>query len=160
MKHKAKKKRKGMKKLLPNTLTKEQWAGVLGEFHNTCALKENGKQITKEHFIPLSTGHGGTTIENIYPMEANLNVDKSGKNPFKWVKSQPQHIQHNFRHKLVPYLAEINGMGVKEFEDYTNWCFEHPRTQKQVAIDNEIGLTSKDLFYASVAITHSLSETA
>ena len=146
-KQRAKRNRNEMKKILKNDLTEEQWKKVLNEFGGTCAFSGHGDVITKEHFIPVNTGHGELTTGNIVPMESLLNSDKSSQNPFEWIKKQNQEIRRRFFKEIVPYLAKENKMSPKEYEFYVKWCFEHQRTRNQVIIDNKLGLSSKDVFY-------------
>ena len=146
-KQRAKRNRNEMKKILKNDLTEEQWKKVLNEFGGTCAFCGHGDKITKEHMIPVVTGHGELTTGNIIPMESVLNSEKSNENPFVWIKKQNQEIQRRFYKHIVPYLAKENKMSPKEYEFYVKWCFEHQRTRNQVIIDNKLGLSSKDVFY-------------
>ena len=139
-------KRRTIEKALEHTLTKEQWTETLEHFNYSGALT-GSDDIHLEHFIPLSSGHGGTCIENCYPMNSTLNLSKNDSNPFEWIKIQPEDIQDNFYNVLVPYLADKNNMSVDEFTAYVNYCMEHKRTVEQIKVDNEAGITSKDLFY-------------
>ena len=143
-------KRRAKKKALPANLTAKQWDKIMKDFNNSCALTGEKENIHQEHFIPLSIMHGGTTKENMYPMKGHLNISKHNKNPFEWIKEQPEEYQNNFYNNLVPYLAKKNKMQVKEYEDFVYWCFANPRTLEQAEKDNEEGLTSKNLFYQSI----------
>ena len=142
--------RRAKKKALPADLTAKQWDKNMKYFNYSCALTGKKENIHQEHFIPISILHGGTTEENMYPMEGCLNVSKSNKNPFEWIKEQPEEYQNNFHNNLVPYMAKKNKMQVKEYEDFVYWCFANPRTLEQAEKDNKEGLTSKDLFYQSI----------
>ena len=142
-------KRRAIKKALPSDLTAEQWEQILNDFENKCALTENIENVSLEHFLPLSIGHGGTTIGNVYPMNLNLNTSKNNKNPLKWIKTQDEKLQQIFYNVLIPYLAKQNGMDISTFKEFVNWCFKNPRTKEQVESDNEKGLNSIDLFYMS-----------
>lgn len=141
--------RKAFRNELPNNLTQEEWDKILNKFDNKCVLTGDSKNISLEHFIPLSIGHGGTYKGNVYPMSLSLNIVKSNKNPFKWIKSQDSKIQHVFYNVLVPYLAKQNNMDTKTFRRYVNWCFKNKRTLEQIESDNAKGLDSIDLFYMS-----------
>lgn len=117
-------KRRAMLKSLPNTLTNEDWNNILKDFNNCCALSNSSERISMEHFIPVSSGFGGTTKGNVYPMNLSLNISKSDKNPFEWIKTQPEEYQDNFYNVLVPYLAGQNNMSLEEFTKYVYSCFE------------------------------------
>ena len=142
--------RRAREKSLPDDLKPETRTKIFAHFNNTCPISGANTNLHHEHFIPLCVGHGGTTAENIYPMEGSLNLSKNGSNPFEWIKSQPQEYQENFYNILVPYLAKVNNMEVAKFTDFVYWCFDNPRTPEQTEADNEKGLTSKDLFYNSL----------
>lgn len=72
--------RRTILKRLPSDLTAEEWIAIKSRFDFKCALS-NSEDITLEHFIPSSIGHGGTTIYNCYPLGASLNYSKNSKNP-------------------------------------------------------------------------------
>ena len=145
--------REAMKKALPHDLTDTQWDNIMDSFNYECALSHKVEDLSLEHFMPLCIGHGGTTIANVYPMELSLNISKNGSNPFEWIKRQPEELQDNFYNVLVPYMAEVNEMTVKEFEDYVYWCFENPRTIEEAEADTAKGVTSKDLFIQAQLVT-------
>lgn len=142
-------KRRALRNKLENTLTNEEWERILDDFNYSCALSEYAENMSLEHFVPLTVGHCGTTKENCYPMESSLNSSKNGKNPFEWIKTQPVQYQHEFYHKLLPHLASINNMTIREYKNFVNWCFDNPRTIDQIEKDNEKGLTSIDLYKQS-----------
>ena len=130
--HKVRKqKRRALEKQLPCNLTNEKWLEILNTFNGSCPLTNETENIHLEHFIPLCSGHGGTTVANCYPMTAHLNLSKNGKNPFEWIKTQPNDIQHNFYNKLVPYLADKNAMTIDEFKTYVYWCMENPKKMEE-----------------------------
>lgn len=139
--------RKSMKKSLISNFTVNEWEEILKHFNNKCVLTEK-ENPSREHFIALSTGHLGTCKENIYPMELSLNISKHNKNPFVWIKSQTEKSKERFYNVLVPYMAELNNMSVKEYESFVNYCYKYPRDKEQIEFDNKAGITSKDLFYA------------
>lgn len=92
-----------------------------------CVLTGTTSDLTIEHFICLNTGKGGSIKGNLYYVNAFLNHSKNAKNPFQWIKTQPNYIQRNFYNKLVPLLAEQNNMTTVEFENYVNNCYEEMR---------------------------------
>lgn len=120
--------RKAYVKMLPNTLTKQEWDSILSDFNKACALTGTTEKVTLEHFIPLSCGHGGTCLGNVYPLNASLNFSKQDKNPFEWFEANKDHFKLNKEawDSLVTYLATQNNMSVDEFRTYVCWCFENP----------------------------------
>lgn len=109
---------------LPNTLTTNQLESIMKRFDNKCALSDS-IDIELDHFIAVSTGHGGTTLQNIIPLDSWLNVSKKDKNPFEWVKQK--HISEKINiekfDELVRYLAELNSMSVNEYHEYVYSCY-------------------------------------
>jgi hypothetical protein len=117
------------KKALPDTLTTEDYAKTLYYFGNSCALTGRTENLEKEHAIPLSIGHGGTTFENCYPMSSGLNQSKANYNIFEWFEANRQRFelsQERFDN-LIGWLASANAMTVEEYRDYVYWCHENPR---------------------------------
>lgn len=133
-------KRSDILKYLPKTLTKKE----LNELKTKaiCELTGLKSDITMEHFIPLSWGHGGEYIGNIYFMNRELNSSKSNKNPFKWIQemSHLKTIKMSKWDELIEKLALENNLSVKEFVKYVNWCGRNQRTLEQLKNDNTASL--------------------
>ena len=145
------KRRTAMKHALPYEIKDDDWQVLLEErFDGKCMLTGKKKKVSLEHMIPLSIGHGGTTIYNCIPMDYDLNVDKAGQNPFKWIKSQKPKVQEQFYKLVVPYLATMNGMDTETYKKYVYWCFQNPRKVKEVRKDTKAGKSSIMLFYESL----------
>lgn len=108
---------------LPDTLTDSELRSILEEFGGECAICcEEYEHL--DHFIPISTGHGGTTYENIVPMCAACNLSKSGRNPFIWAKQLSEKERERFD-SLVRYLSDINGIAaVEDYEAHVTNCFK------------------------------------
>ena len=124
--------------LLPcNLSTREYHETVLSDFLNMCALTES-TTIHMEHFIPTAIGHGGTTIQNCYPLDGDLNASKHSSNPFEWVKRPDIQAQVDMAkwNKLISYLSQQNKLSVDEFKDYVYWCFDNPRSLEDLKRDN------------------------
>lgn len=121
---------------LPNTLTAFQHAEANAVFNYSCALTKETENIHLEHFIPLTIGHGGTTIENTYPMCGWLNQRKGKSNPFTWFAGRTD-IDPTRWDALVSYLADANGLSPADFRAYVDWCYANPRTIDQIVADNE-----------------------
>lgn len=115
-------KRRSKMKEVEHTLTSKELKYVNEVFENRCAL--SGECIEHyDHFIPIHLGIEGTTLKNIIPMTAKLNLSKGGKNPFEWVKQRNDIDEDRFRH-VVLYLADLNNMTPKEYESHVYACFE------------------------------------
>ena len=117
-------KRRAREYALPDTLTMEQQKEIANYFMG-CALTGKKEDIHFDHFIPLSVGHGGTTLGNMVPLCAEVNMSKGNKNPFEWIKTRDDVALEKWG-KLVGYLAMLNNMTIEEFETYVYWCFENP----------------------------------
>ena len=143
--------RKAMKLALPHEEGSSQWLETLARYNDVCAITGATENINLEHFIPLSWGHGGSLANNIYPMEGSLNRSKSNQNPFKWAERYLKGEQYENFLNVARYLAELNGMTLKEFRKFVTWCYKNQRTVEQVKADNERGLTSQDLWRASLS---------
>lgn len=107
---------------LPNTLTECEIKEIHSLF-NGCSLSDEKDDIHLDHFIPLSTGYGGTFKGNMIPLHSELNLSKGSQNPFEWVKWK-EGIDLDKFDRVVEYLAEINGMTYDEYKDYVYQCFE------------------------------------
>ena len=141
--------RQAMKNALPHPKSSSEWNNVLKGFGGVCAI--TGKDsFDLEHFIPLSCGHGGSCANNIYPMLSSLNSSKSSKNPFKWAEKNLKGKHYENFLNVAKHLAGLNGMTLKEYRKFVTWCIKNPRTVDQVKEDNERGLTSIDLWKASL----------
>lgn len=141
-------KRRVLKKKLPCNVYKEEWDSILEEFNHTCALTGESSNITVEHFIPLSTGHGGHVVGNVYPMALRLNLSKSVYNPFEWVKREDvlQEINIEMWNILINSLAKKNGLSIDEFKAYVYWCFDNKRKAEDInSKDHSIELWANSL---------------
>ena len=139
-------KRRVIKKKLPCDVYKEEWDLILDEFNHKCALTGESSNITVEHFIPLSTGHGGHIVGNVYPMTLRLNLSKSVYNPFEWVKRDDvlQEIDIEMWNSLINSLAEKNNLSVEDFQDYVYWCFNNQRKIEDItSTESSIKLWTK-----------------
>jgi hypothetical protein len=120
--------RRACKYSLPSTLTSEQYLKTMVYFDNACALTGLTENIEKEHAIPLSIGHGGTTFGNCYPMVNGLNQSKGTKNIFEWFNANQQRFnleQWRFD-RLIDWLASANAMSVEEYRAYVYECHANP----------------------------------
>lgn len=117
-------KRRARKESLPDDITYEETEDILKHFERKCAICESDFEHL-DHFIPLSSEHGGTTKENIVPMCSFCNISKGGKNPFEWKRLLSDAERNNFD-ELIKYLESING--VSDYRNYVNSCFENKTT--------------------------------
>ncbi|TJY43981.1 hypothetical protein E5161_00865 [Cohnella pontilimi] len=133
-------KRNELLNYLPRTLTAEQITEAKKKA--VCALTGSADDVTLDHFIPLEWGHGGEYIGNIYFIQRKLNASKSNWNPFKWIKklALTGHVDMKRWDQLVLSLAAQNGLNVKEFRRFVNWCEKNKRSKDQLMADNRPSL--------------------
>ncbi|KPB04726.1 hypothetical protein [Bacillus sp. CHD6a] len=120
-------------KRLPNDLTAEQALKVKKHFGN-CAISKIDEDTHLDHFICLATGYGGTTISNMLPIAASLNISKNYFNPFDWVQRRDVAAKLDKKKWLsaLKYLGELNEMTIKEYREYVNYCYSNPRDLTKV----------------------------
>ena len=115
--------RRARKSSLPDALTIDETLNLLREFNHRCAICL-GEYEHLDHFIPISSGYGGTVIENIVPMCSRCNISKGSKNPFLWAKTLSKNNRERFD-SLVKYLVDINGIAaVEDYEAHVTNCFK------------------------------------
>lgn len=115
--------RRTRKEELPNTLTHEETVEILKTFEYKCSICEEDYEHL-DHFIPISSGHGGTTKENIVPMCASCNISKRDTNPFEWGCRLDNTERDNFE-TLVQHLTVLNGIASEsEYKAYVENCFK------------------------------------
>lgn len=117
-------KRRARKASLPDTLTNKDTDSILTHFDNKCALCDSPAEAL-DHFIPLATGRGGTTKENIIPLCSAMNSSKHAKNPFEWSERYLTKEQQLKFKALIKYLSDINGLTVNEYREFVFSCFEN-----------------------------------
>jgi hypothetical protein len=131
-------KRRAYKLELPSIWGESDRIAMRSSFGDACAL--SGKEdCDDDHFLPLSIGHGGTYLGNMYPLYFRYNRKKYTKNLFDWFEANRQRFeldQSRFD-SLVAKLAEQNGLTSEEFREYTDWCFANTRNLSQIKRDNE-----------------------
>jgi hypothetical protein len=123
--------RRARKNALPDTLTPDQIEKITTHFNGACALTDS-TDYELDHFIAITTGHGGTTIENMIPLSRTLNASKNNKNPFEWFENNKRRFEldDNKFFSLIDYLADINGMSTEEFRDYVYKCYSDSQLEK------------------------------
>jgi hypothetical protein len=87
-----------------STLTRTQWNACKDMFDNTCAYcGKSLKNLTQDHFIPLSKG-GGYDANNIIPCCKSCNSSKQDKDFLEWYHKQPYYSEKR-KYKINKYLA-------------------------------------------------------
>jgi hypothetical protein len=108
-------------------------------FNLSCAITGKKGELHADHVIPLSTGWGGTTKENITPLLSEINLSKHDNNIFEWFEANRQRFklsQERFD-TLIDYLSSANGMTVEDYHDYVYWCHANPRSLEDLQNDSE-----------------------
>lgn len=114
--------RTARKRSLPDTMTKEEMDEVVATYHGNCVICGDPYEHL-DHFIPIATGRGGTTRENIVPMCSTCNLSKNSSNPFKWSQRLEEFKRERFYY-LIAYLSQVNEMSIREYEEHVYSCFE------------------------------------
>src|SRR5699024_976817 len=115
--------RRARKRNLPDSLTQGQKQAMLGRFNHACALtgdKDSDGGIHLDHVIPIASGHGGTTLGNMIPLRADLNISKYDRNIFEWFEQEKERFDlcsDKFA-QAIEYLAEVNDMTTEEYREY------------------------------------------
>jgi 5-methylcytosine-specific restriction endonuclease McrA len=104
--------RRSLKRQLPNTFTKEQWAYSLEYFENSCCYcgSTDGK-LQQEHVISLSKG-GGYVASNIIPACSSCNQSKNNSALAKWYPKSMNFSEERFE-KIERYISEMSGGDVE-----------------------------------------------
>ena len=113
----------------------EKYKEMIETFGNKCCLSGVEEDLHVDHFIAIETGHAGTYKGNMIPLSGELNQSKSNKNPFEWIKDQPNEIQSRFN-EVVKKLSSYNGLTEGEFKDFVYWCYENKRTIDEIKKQN------------------------
>lgn len=132
-------KESSVKMNLPTPMTEKELESIFERFNEVCALS-NSINVDCEHFIPVSWGHGGTHIGNVYLLSHALNTSKGNINPFKWIKRPDikSRVDQKEWKKLIRYLASKNKLTIAEFEQFVNWCEKNKRSAEGVKRDGNI----------------------
>lgn len=118
--------RRARKQSLPDTLTEDETKTILTHFGNKCALC-NSPAESLDHFIPLATGKGGTTKENIVPLCNKMNSSKLARNPFIWAEQTLNEDGRERFNELIEYLSKLNGLSVKKYREFVFSCFKNTK---------------------------------
>jgi len=123
--------REAVKRRLPAEINTRVMERILDQFNGCCALTGKDGEIHLDHFIALSTGHGGTYEGNLIPLIKEMNLSKNSQNPFEWVKTR-EDIDPEMFERVVAYLAHLNGLSPEEYKDFVYWCYENKRDIAQI----------------------------
>lgn len=116
--------RRARKQELPDTLTFEEVNEIVRKFDGKCAICDEEYEHL-DHFIPLSSGHGGTVKENMVPLCQSHNSSKHARNPFVWADNHLSEYERGRFDALVSYLTEVNGIaGVENYKAHVYQCFK------------------------------------
>lgn len=98
--------RKALKNSLEKNFKISDWELCKSKFNNMCAYCGNEKELTQEHFIPLTKG-GEYTVNNIIPVCKECNSSKSNKNFFEWYPKQEFYLKTREKN-ILNYLNYKN----------------------------------------------------
>jgi len=70
--------RRALDKLLPSTLTAEEWEQIKKQYKYRCVYCGEEKELTRDHIIPLTKG-GAFTKDNVVPACRSCNATKHTK---------------------------------------------------------------------------------
>jgi hypothetical protein len=108
--------------------------------YDGCVLTDEKDDLHDDHFVALSTGHCGTYLENMVPMNSRLNISKGSKNPFKWIEEADSFIDYEKFAKSLLVLSYLNGLRVVDYIEFVNWCYENPRKPEDITDENRDSL--------------------
>ena len=118
--------RRAMVKSLPHDLTESEMKGIFDAFGGKCAICERDAD-SLDHFIPIASGHGGTTLANMLPLCQSMNSSKMDKNPFEWADSFLDGSSKIKFDTAVEYLSNLNGLSVDEYREFVFSCFKNTK---------------------------------
>jgi hypothetical protein len=113
---------------LRSDLTPTQEEEIMKVFNHGCALTGDTLNVHLDHVIPVSIGHGGTTIGNVIPLRGDLNSSKNNANIFEWFEANRQRFEldKNKFDNLIQYLAQVNSVSTEDYRDHVYWCHDNP----------------------------------
>lgn len=100
--------RSAKKRLLPSTLTVEQWEQIRLYFNNRCCYCNRELPLTQEHLIALSKG-GEYSHNNIIPSCLSCNCSKGSKSLNDWYPTY-EHYSKKREQKILKFLNYSNGI--------------------------------------------------
>lgn len=112
--------RRANERQLPDGMDTQRIRLLFMLFNGSCALTGKRGDIHLDHVIPISSGKGGNTFNNLIPLNSSLNCSKHNANIFEWYERNKERYKISdarFRF-TVRYLAQINGMTPDQYEEY------------------------------------------
>ena len=103
-----KQRRNAIKRSLPSTLTKKQWAEIKEHFSGKCCYCNRELPLTIEHFIPI-TKSGELTRNNIIPACKSCNSSKGNRDALTWFRKQEYYSKAR-EQKILSFLGYNNGV--------------------------------------------------
>jgi hypothetical protein len=122
-------------KALPAGLNME----VYNELKKSACFFTCSEKSEIDHFIAVSTGHGGSYKGNLVPVIREINSSKHDKNPFQWLREQNYVFEERFN-DLVKKLALENCLTVDEYRNFVYWCYENKRSKKEIMKDERFSI--------------------
>lgn len=125
--------RRARKISLIDDLTKDELEFTL-DYFGGCALTGDTEGLHLDHVVAISTGNGGTTLGNMIPLRADLNISKSDNNIFEWFKANRQRFklsQTRFDN-LITWLSEVNGMTTEEYRSFVYMCHDNSKEKEAI----------------------------
>jgi hypothetical protein len=122
-------------KALPAGLNME----IYEELKKSVCFFTGSEDTNVDHFIAVSTGHGGSYKGNLVPITKEINSSKHNKNPFEWISEQDYVSEDKFV-ELVKNLAQENSLTYEEYKAFVNWCYDNKRTKKEIKKDKRYSI--------------------
>lgn len=106
------KRRRSLKRNLPDSFTLKQWNFCKEHFGHSCAYcGKPSKKLHQEHFIAVKNG-GGYTVSNIIPACQKCNVSKLDRDFFAWYPAQP--FYSKLREKRILKYLKFEKSGLQQ----------------------------------------------
>ena len=132
--------RRARQSALPDTLTDVQIIAENEFYGYRCPLTGKTENLSIEHIIPISWGHGGTTLENCYPMNINTNSSKQDANIFEWLQrktksfyDRSEYDVFNFWETVIKRKAAQHEMTIVEFIAYVYFCDKNRKSEEEIS---------------------------
>lgn len=103
----AKHRRRSSERQQINAFTREQWNECLRIFNKKCAYCGESKELTQDHFFPVSLG-GEYTVKNILPCCSWCNSSKGNRLFSQWYAKQ-KFYSISRKTKILKYLGYKDG---------------------------------------------------
>lgn len=101
-----KQRRHSRQKGLKSTFTHNEWLEAIDAFDGLCAYCGEDKELTRDHFIPV-TSDGEFTVENIIPACRSCNSSKNNTEFFEWYRYHDEIYCEDRERKIIEYLGYV-----------------------------------------------------